>query len=73
MQNDVHLGMQPHQISEFIELTKFKTVEFICFGETLIEAWYYTPLPKEYHCPVLYVCPFCLYFFVKKVELETHS
>lgn len=22
---------------------------------------------------MLYICPFCLHFFVKKVELEAHS
>ena len=38
-----------------------------------MEVWYYSPLPKEYHCQVLYICPFCLHFFVKKVELEAHS
>lgn len=60
MSNDVHLGMQPNQIQEFFESTKFKTIEYICIGDVLVEAWYYSPLPKEFHRKILYVCPFCL-------------
>jgi len=71
--NDVHHGMQQHEIKEFYERTRLKTVEFICFGDTMIEAWYYSPVPAEFHTKILYVCPFCLFFFAKKVELERHS
>ena len=39
----------------------------------MIEAWYYSPFPKEYHCKILYICPFCLYFFVQKSEHEEHA
>ena len=73
MANDVHLGMQANQIQEFFESTKLKTVEFICFGNQLIEAWYYSPLPREFHRKILYVCPFCLHFCKRKAELEQHS
>ena len=73
LKNDVHFGMQPNQIQEFYESTKIKSVEFICFGDAIIEAWYYSPFPKEYQCKILFVCPFCLFFFTKKTELECHS
>lgn len=48
-------------------------MDFICFGDKVTEAWYYSPFPKEYHCRILFICPFCLHFFCRKVELETHS
>lgn len=73
MANDVHHGMQAHAIKEFYESTRVKSVEFICLGDSVMEAWYYSPLPKEYHGKILYICPFCLYFFGKKAELESHS
>lgn len=38
-----------------------------------MEAWYYSPLPKIYHVKILFICPFCLYFFRQQVELEQHS
>ena len=50
-----------------------KTIEFLQYGDTLIETWYYSPLPKEYHGRVLYTCPFCLCFYNRKIELEMHS
>ena len=37
------------------------------------EAWYFTPIPKEYHCKCLYVCDFCLNFFRNKKEFQRHS
>ena len=33
MANNVHQGMAQHQIQEFIESTRLKTVEYICFGD----------------------------------------
>lgn len=38
-----------------------------------LEAWYFSPLPKEFHCKCLYVCDFCLSFFAKKKEFRQHS
>lgn len=38
-----------------------------------MEAWYHSDFPPEYHCRVLYICPFCLMFYTKKLELEAHS
>ena len=38
-----------------------------------MEAWYHSDFPQEYHCRVLYICPFCLMFYTKKHELEAHS
>ena len=65
--------MNKNEIKNFMEHTKLKTVEFIQYGETLIEAWYHSDFPEEYHVKTLYVCPFSLYFFTRKKELESYS
>jgi len=69
----VHLGLNEKQIHDFEEATKVKSVEFIEMGFHRVEAWYFSPFPKEYHCRTLYICEFCLFFFVHKQELIRHS
>lgn len=71
--NDEHLGLNEKQIIEFEESTKIKSVEFIEMGKHRVETWYFSPFPKEYHCRTLYICEFCLLFFVHKNELIRHS
>jgi len=71
--NDENHGMTPKEVQEFINQTKFKTVESIQFGPHWLETWYFTPLPKEYHSKCLYVCDFCLFFCVHKKEYLRHS
>lgn len=71
--NDEHLGLNEKQLHEFEEATKLKTVEFIEIGSNRVEAWYFSPLPKEYHCKTLFICEFCLMFFVNKKEMRRHS
>ena len=65
--------MNEDEIRNFMSATRIKTIEYIQFGEVTMEAWYHSDFPIEYHCRVLYICPFCLYFFTKKGELEVHS
>ena len=38
-----------------------------------MEAWYFTALPYEFHGKCLYVCDFCLQFFIQKKEFKRHS
>ena len=71
--HDEHVGMNEEELRNFMNCTRLKTVEFIQFGETTMEAWYHSDFPPEYHGRVLYSCPFCLFFFTKKHELEDHS
>ena len=71
--NNEHLGLNEKQIQEFEEATKVKSVEFIEIGVNRCETWYFSPFPKEYHCKTLYICEYCLYFFVSKNELIRHS
>lgn len=71
--NDENHGMSERQVQEFVNQTKFKTVESIQFGKYWLETWYFTPLPKEFQTKCLYVCDFCLFFCVHKKELLRHS
>ena len=73
LQHDEHHGMSEEELRNFMNATRLKTIEFLQFGETTMEAWYHADFPPEYHCRVLYVCPFCLAFHTKKGELEDHS
>lgn len=68
--NQVHGTMDAAAIETYVAETKIKTVEFLCYGDTLIEVWYYSPLPTFLHGKVLYICPFCLSFFSRRTELE---
>ena len=65
--------MNDRQVQLFIEETKLKTVESIQFGKSHLEVWYFTPLPKEFHCKCLYICDFCLHFCTDKTELARHT
>ena len=65
--------MTEAEIEQYISDTKIKTIEHMCIGDSMIEVWYYSPLPTFLHGRVLYVCPFCLSFFSKRLELEQHS
>ena len=65
--------MTEQDLENFIKMTRLKTIEFLQLGDTTIETWYHSDFPKEYHCKILYVCPFSLYFFTRKRELEIHS
>ena len=71
--NDENHGMSEKEVQEFINQTKFKTVESIQFGKYWLETWYFTPLPKEFHTKCLYICDFCFFFCVHKQELLRHS
>lgn len=71
--NDENHGMSERQVQEFMANSKFKTVESIHFGQNWLETWYFTPVPKEFHCKCLYICEFCLFFFVTKEEFKRHT
>ena len=73
MFNDENMGWDEKFQQEFFNATKIKTVESIQFGKHWLESWYFTPLPKEFHCKCLYVCDFCLSFFANKKEFLRHS
>lgn len=65
--------MKEREVQIFLNQTKIKTVESIHFGTNWLETWYFTALPHEYHTKCLYICDFCLSFFVHKKEFRRHS
>jgi len=73
LNHDEHEGMTPKDIQNHEKNTYMKTVESIHFGEHWLEAWYFTPLPKEFHCKCLYICDFCFFFCVSKQDFQRHA
>lgn len=56
------------------QATKFKTIDMIEFGKHKCETWYYSPYPEGYqNVPMLYICEFCLSFYVTPEELGRHT
>ena len=38
----------------------------------MLDTWYYSPFPREFHKEVLYICDFCLNQFVEKKQKDEH-
>ena len=71
--NNPNLGDSDKQVIDFEKSYKIKNVESIQFGKHFSETWYFSPLPKEFHVKCLYICDFCLSFFINKQEYLRHS
>jgi len=55
------------------EIARVKNLNRLQMGKHEVEAWYFSPYPKEYaHLPVLYICEFCLSFFPSPKMLSRH-
>ena len=55
------------------EIARVKNLNRLQIGRHEVEAWYFSPYPKEYaHLPVLYLCEFCLAFFSSQFILSRH-
>ncbi|KAL8275302.1 hypothetical protein Esti_000751 [Eimeria stiedai] len=71
---DEHAGLDEEYLREHEEATKLKTVERISIGSYLVDCWYFSPYPAEVQdVPVLFICEFCLSFFVHESELQRHA
>jgi len=56
------------------QATKFKTIDQIEMGKHRCETWYYSPYPEGYqNVETLFICEFCLSFYITKEELIRHS
>ncbi|ORM39487.1 putative MYST-like histone acetyltransferase 1 [Babesia sp. Xinjiang] len=68
-----HAGMDEEYLREHEMNTKLKTIQRVKLGPYLVEAWYFSPYPKPYQdLDTLYICEFCLLFFVHENELKWH-
>lgn len=55
------------------EVARVKNLNRLQIGKHEVDAWYFSPYPKEYaHLPILYICEFCLSFFPSQVMLSRH-
>ncbi len=71
---DEHEGLDEASLREHEEVTKVKNVAEVQLGRYRMNAWYFSPIPKELlqngnTVEVLYVCEFTLNFFPRKEEL----
>jgi histone acetyltransferase HTATIP len=65
-----HSGSMTQSISE---IARVKNLNRLQVGKHEVDAWYFSPYPKEYaHLPVLYICEFCLSFFPSPMMLSRH-
>lgn len=56
------------------EIYKIKNVKRIQIGDSLIDAWYFSPYPDSVAtADVVYICEFCLFYFKSEVFLIKHS
>ncbi|KAF9051184.1 histone acetyltransferase ESA1 [Hymenopellis radicata] len=55
------------------EIARVKNLNRLQIGKHEVEAWYFSPYPKEYaHLPILYICEFCLSFYPSPMMLSRH-
>ena len=55
------------------EIARVKNLNRLQIGKHEVDAWYFSPYPQEYaHCPVLYLCEFCLSYFASPFMLSRH-
>ncbi|GAN03902.1 histone acetyltransferase esa1 protein [Mucor ambiguus] len=55
------------------EIARVKNLNKIQMGQHEVEAWYFSPYPIEYaYCDMLYICEFCLSFYVSHKQLSRH-
>lgn len=55
------------------EIARVKNLNKIQMGQHEVEAWYFSPYPLEYaYCDMLYICEFCLSFYVSHKQLSRH-
>jgi len=55
------------------EIARVKNLNRLQIGRHEVEAWYFSPYPKEYaHLPILCICEFCLAFFSSQFTLSRH-
>ncbi|OEH74918.1 putative histone acetyltransferase [Cyclospora cayetanensis] len=68
-----HEGMDSATLAAHEEATRVKTINKVFFGGQELDTWYFSPYPAEAQAAQLHICEFCLTFFLKASELQTHS
>lgn len=71
--NDDHAGLDKNSLITHEEATKVKTILELEMGKYKSECWYFSPYPEGYHdIKCLYLCEFCLNFYVDKSDQVKH-
>ncbi|KAF8820319.1 histone lysine acetyltransferase MYST-A [Cardiosporidium cionae] len=71
--DDEHAGMDEEYLREHEENTKVKAINRVKMGKHLIDAWYFSPYPKEFqNIEIVHLCEYCLGFFKEDSELTHH-
>lgn len=73
-EDDEHEGLDKQSRLFHEEATKLKTIKSIQFGIHKSDTWYYSPYPEGYHnIECLFICEYCLCFYVTEIELRNHE
>ncbi|KAI7904511.1 acyl-CoA N-acyltransferase [Cokeromyces recurvatus] len=72
--NDIErLKMSRSTTQNIHEVARVKNLNKIQIGQHEVETWYFSPYPFEYtYCDILYICEFCLCFYVSYKQFERH-
>lgn len=55
------------------EIARVKNLNRVQIGRHEVEAWYFSPYPREFaHKPLIYICEFCLCFYDSPFMLSRH-
>ncbi|KAG1452825.1 hypothetical protein G6F56_007723 [Rhizopus delemar] len=55
------------------EIARVKNLNKIQIGKHEVETWYFSPYPIEHaYCDTLYICEFCLNYYVSHKQLDRH-
>ncbi|KZV97771.1 hypothetical protein EXIGLDRAFT_729878 [Exidia glandulosa HHB12029] len=55
------------------EIARVKNLNRVQIGRHEVEAWYFSPYPREFaHKPLIYICEFCLCFYDSAFMLQRH-
>lgn len=72
--DEEHEGLDKQSRLYHEEATKVRTISSIRFGNHKSETWYYSPYPEPYHnIECLYICEYCLSFYITEEELKNHE
>ena len=55
------------------EIARVKNLNRVQIGRHEVEAWYFSPYPREFaHAPLIYICEFCLSFYDSSYRFQRH-
>ena len=72
-EHEGHEGISADDLAQHEEHTKVRNILRLELGRHVMDTWYFSPFPAEFHgCETLYMCEFTLAFFKRKEQLQRH-